>query len=146
LVNVFAAKGVRIVAFREIIGDLPLKVFNSEADVLAVLESEQSVRDLKPNLTALAGLDCHGLIVTAKGEMADFVSRFFAPAVGVPEDPVTGSAHCVMGPYWADILKKDNLHALQVSERGGELFCRDLGKRVSIAGKAALYLEGTISI
>lgn len=133
-------------AFREIIGDLPLKVFNSEEDVLAVLESEQSVRDLKPNLTALAGLDCRGLIVTAKGEKADFVSRFFAPAVGVPEDPVTGSAHCVMVPYWACILKKDNLHALQVSERGGELFCRDLGKRVSIAGKAALYLEGTISI
>jgi PhzF family phenazine biosynthesis protein len=114
--------------------------------VLAVLESEQSVRDSKPNLTALAGLDCRGLIVTAKGEKADFVSRFFAPAVGVPEDPVTGSAHCVLVPYWAGILKKDNLHALQVSERGGELFCRDLGKRVSIAGKAVLYLEGTISI
>ncbi len=130
----------------KIIGVLPLEVLNSEEDILAVLETEQSVRDLKPDFTALAGLDCRGLIVTARGEKVDFVSRFFAPAVGVPEDPVTGSAHCVLVPYWAGVLKKNNLHALQVSRRGGELFCRDRGERVSIAGEAALYLEGTISI
>lgn len=132
--------------FGEMLGAAPLKVLGSEEDILAVLDSEQAVRELKPNITALAGLDCRGVIVTGRGEKADFVSRFFAPAVGVHEDPVTGSAHCVLAPYWARILKKKNLHALQVSKRGGELFCRDRGERVSIAGKAALYLEGTISI
>jgi len=132
--------------FREILGAMPLKVLGSEEDILVVLESEQTVRELKPDLTALAGLDCRGVIVTARGEEADFVSRFFAPAVGVPEDPVTGSAHCVLVPYWAGILGEKNLHALQVSRRGGELFCRDREERVSIAGRAVLYLEGTISI
>ena len=81
-------------SFGQVIGVLPLKVLNSEEDVLAVLETRASVRDLKPNFTALAGLDCRGLIVTARGEKADFVSRFFAPAVGVPEDPVTGWRMC----------------------------------------------------
>ena len=132
--------------FLEILGLAPMKVLGSKEDILAVLESEQSVRDLKPNLVALANLDCRGLIVTARGDKTDFVSRFFAPAVGVPEDPVTGSAHCVLVPYWAGLLKKTSLHAIQVSRRGGELFCRDRGKRVSIAGDAVLYLEGTISI
>jgi len=130
----------------KILGAAPLKVLSSEEDTLVVLDAEQSVRELKPDLTALSGLDCRGVIVTARGEKADFVSRFFAPAVGVPEDPVTGSSHCVLVPYWADVLGKKNLHALQVSRRGGELFCRDRENRVSIAGNAALYLEGTISI
>lgn len=132
--------------FFEILGVPPIKVFSSDEDILAVVESEQSVRDLKPDFTALAGLHCRGLIVTARGDNADFVSRFFAPSVGVPEDPVTGSAHCVLVPYWAELLKKKDLHAVQVSKRGGELFCLDRGKRVTIAGEAALYMEGTVSI
>jgi PhzF family phenazine biosynthesis protein len=132
--------------FREMLGIAPMKVLGSEEDIFVVLESEKCVRDLKPNFTALAALECRGVIVTAEGEKSDFVSRFFAPAVGITEDPVTGSAHCVLVPYWARLLKKNSLHAIQVSRRGGELFCRDRGKRVGIAGKAALYLDGTISI
>jgi predicted PhzF superfamily epimerase YddE/YHI9 len=85
------------------------------------------------------------VIVTAPGGEADFVSRFFAPKYGIPEDPVTGSAHCALTPYWAAILKKKDLKAHQVSKRGGELFCSDHGKRVLIAGRAVKYLEGTIT-
>lgn len=128
------------------LGKTPDKVLGSQEDILAVLDSEKSVRELKPDLAALAGLDWRGIIVTARGERSDFVSRFFAPSVGVAEDPVTGSAHCVLTPYWAGLLNKKELHAQQVSARGGELFCRDRGERVSIAGRAALYLEGTISV
>jgi len=132
--------------FHDILGVAPVKVFESEEDVLVVLDSERSVRDLKPDFSALAGLECRGVIVTARGEKSDFVSRFFAPAVGIAEDPVTGSAHCVLVPYWAKLLGKNGLFALQVSWRGGELFCRDRGRRVSIAGRAVLYLEGAITI
>ncbi len=131
---------------REAICVLPLKVFGSEEDLLVIIEDEQSVRDLRPDFTALGALQARGVIVTAKGEKSDFVSRFFAPTVGVPEDPVTGSSHCVLVPYWAGVLKKSDLHALQVSRRGGELFCQYRKDRVSIAGRAALYLEGTIAI
>jgi PhzF family phenazine biosynthesis protein len=130
----------------DMLGATPAKVLRSPEDLLVIFESEQSVRELNPNLTALAGLDWRGVIVTAPGNGVDFVSRFFAPAVGIPEDPVTGSAHCVLVPYWAKRLGKDDLHALQVSKRGGELYCRERGERISIAGQAALYLEGTISI
>jgi len=84
--------------------------------------------------------------VTSKGSQSDFVSRFFAPRLGVPEDPVTGSAHCVLIPYWANELRKKNLHAFQISNRGGELFCVYAGDRVKISGNAALYLEGVITI
>ncbi len=132
--------------FAEMLGAAPIKVLSSEEDILAVFESEQIVRGLKPDFNALAGLDCRGVIVTARGERVDFVSRFFAPAFGIAEDPVTGSSHCVLTPYWAGVLKKTSMHAMQVSKRGGDLFCQDRGKRVGIAGKAALYLEGTISI
>lgn len=135
-----------LAGFRGVFGEALEKVLGSEEDILAVLDTEKSVRDLIPDMAALAALDCRGIIVTARGEKSDFVSRFFAPAVGVPEDPVTGSAHSVLTPYWAGLLRKKELHALQVSARGGELFCRDLGERVNIAGRAVLYLEGTISI
>ena len=91
-------------------------------------------------------LDFRGVIITAPGDQCDFVSRFFAPRVGVPEDPVTGSAHCVLIPYWASVLGKKEFYALQVSRRGGELFCGLEGERVRISGKAALYLAGTITI
>jgi predicted PhzF superfamily epimerase YddE/YHI9 len=104
------------------------------------------VKNLRPDVAALERIDCRGIIVTAPGERCDFVSRFFAPRVGVPEDPVTGSAHCVLIPYWANVLNKNALHARQVSKRGGELFCRLAGDRVKIAGRAAIYLEGTVTI
>jgi PhzF family phenazine biosynthesis protein len=128
------------------LGVRPRAVFGSAEDLLAVLDSEKRVRELRPDLAALGGIGYRGIIVTARGEETDFVSRFFAPRVGVPEDPVTGSSHCVLIPYWAGVLGKKVLHARQVSARGGELFCEDRGDRVRIAGRAVLYLEGTISI
>jgi PhzF family phenazine biosynthesis protein len=124
----------------------PREILGSEEDLLVVLDSEKTVREVKPDLIALEGIACRGTIITARGDRSDFVSRFFAPRVGVPEDPVTGSAHCVLTPYWAGVLRKKDLHAFQVSKRGGELFCTHAGDRVKISGKAALYLEGTITI
>jgi predicted PhzF superfamily epimerase YddE/YHI9 len=113
-------------------------------DYLAVYETEEQVRALRPNMELLSGIDRFAVIATAPGRRSDFVSRFFAPAKGVPEDPVTGSAHCTLVPYWAKRLEKSSLHALQISERGGELWCEDQGPRVKMAGSAVLYLEGSI--
>jgi PhzF family phenazine biosynthesis protein len=124
----------------------PERVFASAEDLMVILESEQAVRDLAPDFKALQRIDCRGIIVTSKGDKSDFVSRFFAPRFGIPEDPVTGSAHCVLTPYWASLLKKDFLHAFQISQRGGELFCNNRGQRVGISGQAVLYLEGTIKV
>jgi predicted PhzF superfamily epimerase YddE/YHI9 len=84
--------------------------------------------------------------MTARGDESDFVSRFFAPRLGVAEDPVTGSSHCVLTPYWGRVLGKKDLRALQVSARGGELLCTHAGDRVRISGQAVLYLEGTVAI
>ncbi|NWF94287.1 MAG: PhzF family phenazine biosynthesis protein [Syntrophaceae bacterium] len=124
----------------------PQEILASAEDLLVVLDSEKTVRDVQPDFIALTRLACRGTIITARGDRSDFVSRFFAPRVGVPEDPVTGSAHCVLTPYWAGVLRKDELHAFQVSKRGGELFCKYVGERVKISGRAALYMEGTITI
>jgi PhzF family phenazine biosynthesis protein len=111
-------------------------------DIVAVLGSEAEVRALQPDLSALAGIDAFAVIVTAPGAVADFVSRFFAPRKGVPEDPVTGSAHTTLVPFWGRRLGRKALHALQVSPRGGELFCEDLGERAAIGGRAVMVLEG----
>lgn len=124
----------------------PRDVLGSTEDLLVVLDDERGVREVIPDFAALERIDCRGVIVTSRGEGCDFVSRFFAPRVGVPEDPVTGSSHCVLAPYWAGVLKRNDLHALQVSKRGGELFCRHAGDRVKISGRAVLYLEGTITL
>lgn len=113
---------------------------------LVVLGDERAVLGLAPDMAGIQALDRRGVIVTAPGGDCDFVSRFFAPARGIPEDPVTGSAHCVLVPYWADRLGTDDLHARQVSARGGELFCRLRGDRVRISGSAVLYLEGKILV
>ena len=113
-------------------------------DYLAVYSSEDEVRKLAPNMEMLMQLDRFAVIVTAPGKQVDFVSRFFAPAKGVPEDPVTGSAHCTLIPYWSKRLGKKKLHAQQVSARGGELWCEDRGDRVVISGKAVRFLEGSI--
>ena len=113
---------------------------------LAVLEDEGAVLALAPDMAGILALDRRGVIVTAPGAECDFVSRFFAPALGIPEDPVTGSAHCVLVPYWAERLGIVDLHARQVSARGGELFCRLKGDRVRLSGEAVLYLEGKILV
>ena len=115
-------------------------------DYVAVFASEAEVRGLKPDFALLKTLDCLGIIVTAPGSDSDFVSRFFAPGAGVDEDPVTGSAHCTLIPFWAERLRKARLFARQVSPRGGELRCGQAGDRVHIGGQAVLYLRGEIQI
>ncbi|MBN8249632.1 MAG: PhzF family phenazine biosynthesis protein [Verrucomicrobia bacterium] len=127
------------------LGRTPVVVARSR-DYLAVLESEREVRELRPDLDALGRLDCLGVIVTAPGESCDFVSRFFAPRAGVPEDPVTGSAHCTLAPWWADRLGRQQLHARQVSRRGGELFCTVRGERVEVAGRAVTYSAAVLEV
>jgi PhzF family phenazine biosynthesis protein len=113
-------------------------------DYLVVYGSEDELRSLRPDMAALMTIDRFAVIATAPGRDADFVSRFFAPAKGVPEDAVTGSAHCTLIPYWSKRLGKSKLHAFQVSPRGGELWCEDRGPRVIISGKAARFFEGSI--
>jgi PhzF family phenazine biosynthesis protein len=114
---------------------------------MAVYDREEDVRALHPDMSLLASIGpAHAFICTAPGKEADFVSRFFAPKQGIPEDPVTGSAHSTLTPYWSKRLNRNPLRALQISARGGELFCEDRGDRVGIAGRAALYLEGAIHI
>jgi PhzF family phenazine biosynthesis protein len=115
-------------------------------DLLAVFDDVQTIRDLRPRFDRLAGLDYRGIIATAPGVEHDFVSRFFAPAVGVDEDPVTGSAHTKLAPYWAARLGRNRLSARQVSDRGGELECTVLGERVMIAGRAVPFMEGVLMI
>ena len=113
-------------------------------ELFVVLESEQAVLDCQPDMVALAKLPWLGAIVTAKGSKHDFVSRYFAPAIGINEDPVTGSTHCSLIPYWAERLSKSSLTAYQCSARGGELFCQMEGERVSIGGNATLVASGKL--
>jgi PhzF family phenazine biosynthesis protein len=127
------------------LGARPKEVLRAR-DLMAVFENEEEVRSLRPNFWALRELGEVGTIVTARAAGCDFVSRFFAPEVGIPEDPVTGSAHCTLVPYWAGQLGKNRLHAFQVSARGGELVCELRGERVSIGGRAAAYLVGSIEL
>jgi predicted PhzF superfamily epimerase YddE/YHI9 len=145
----FPARPAAPVAFPpgldEALGRRPEQVLKSR-DLMAVYATEADVRAIAPSFDRVAALGTHAVIVTAPGEDVDFVSRFFAPEVGVPEDPVTGSAHCTLIPYWSRRLGKKTLHARQISARGGELFCADLGERVTIAGRAVAYLEGAIEI
>ncbi|MDP0499743.1 MAG: PhzF family phenazine biosynthesis protein [Verrucomicrobiota bacterium JB022] len=117
-----------------------------QPDLLIELENEAAVRAAVPVMAELTALPYRGLILTAPGERTDFVSRFFAPAFGVDEDPVCGSAHCLLTPYWAQKLGKTELTALQVSQRGGELFCRLEEDRVAIAGHSRLYAQGDIAL
>lgn len=128
------------------LGAEPRQVLESTDDWLALLDDEATVRNLKPDLAALKAFPCRCLVPTARGDAVDFVSRAFAPRYGIPEDPVTGSAHCALAPYWAGVLGKDDLRAFQVSARGGELRCRVAGDRVKLAGRAVVFLEGTICV
>ncbi len=129
----------------EAIGAEPKEILKSR-DYMLVYENEADVLAIKPDFNALMKIDTHAAIVTAKGDSSDFVSRFFAPEVGVPEDPVTGSAHCTLIPYWAEKLGKNELFARQVSTRGGELFCELVSDRVKIGGNAVLYMKGEIYV
>ena len=127
------------------LGAAPLEVLAAR-DGFAVFADEDAVRALEPDMARLARLDFLGVIATAPGADCDFVSRFFAPGAGIPEDPVTGSAHCTLIPYWARRLGKRQMFARQISPRGGEIWCEDKGDRVVIAGRAVVYLEGTITL
>ena len=128
-----------------VLGREPREVLAAR-DLLVVYETEEEIRGLKPEMDGILALEQFAVIVTAPGRKADFVSRFFAPKAGVPEDPVTGSSHCTLVPYWAERLGKRELHAFQLSARGGELFCTDRGERVTIGGRAVEYLSGELTV
>lgn len=127
------------------LGVAPLELFDGP-DMMAVLADEAAVAGLRPDLAAVAALETRGLIVTAPGREVDFVSRFFAPKAGIAEDPVTGSAHCMLTPYWVGRLGRNPLRARQISARGGDLRVRLDGDRVELAGRAALFLEGQVHV
>ena len=127
------------------LGATPREVWKSR-DLMAVFDSEREIRALTPSFDAIRTLDTFGVIATAPGDEADFVSRFFAPQQGVPEDPATGSSHCTLTPYWAKRLGRAKLRSRQLSRRGGDFNCEDRGDRVTIAGRAFRYLEGVIEV
>jgi PhzF family phenazine biosynthesis protein len=129
------------------LGVAPIEVVADAFNYLALLESAQLVRKLAPDIAAIARIARSGVIVTASGDgRYDFVSRYFAPAKGIPEDPVTGGAHCALAPYWAKRLNKTAFRAYQASRRGGEIICRLAGDRVELEGACVFYLEGEVEI
>lgn len=131
----------------EALGAVPVEVLINSFNYMAVLENAQIVRQLVPDMAAIAGMDRPGVIVTGLGDgIYDFTSRYFAPAKGIPEDPVTGAAHCMLTPYWVKRLGKAELRALQASRRGGEMICRLINDRVELEGACVFYLEGEIEI
>jgi len=132
-------------ALTEALGAEPLEVFQA-MDCLAVFAGEAEVRALAPDMAKLAAIETRGVIATAPGDEVDFVSRFFAPQSGIPEDPVTGSAHSMLTPFWAARLGKRRMTARQVSERGGALQVEDREGRVTMAGQAVLYMQGRIRV
>ena len=125
------------------LGATPREVHRA-CDLLAVFDTQQEVEDLRPDFQAIALLDTFAVMASAPGQDCDFVSRFFAPRAGIPEDLATGSSHCTLVPYWSARLSKTRLHALQLSRRRGELFCENQGEWVKIAGRAVEYLRGRI--
>ncbi len=130
----------------EALGAHPASVYKGKDDYLLVFDSERTIKEMDPDFRILSEVDARGVIVTSHGEEVDFVSRFFAPQSGIDEDPVTGSAHTLLTPFWSKRLGKQELKARQLSKRGGELFCRMDGSNVRIAGKARLYMKGEIYI
>ena len=124
----------------------PIELYKGQDDFLAVFESEKAIHAIDPDFSLLAKLECRGVIVTAPGDQVDFVSRFFAPRTGVPEDPVTGSTHTLMVPHWAHKTGKTEFTAAQLSQRSGRLYCELSGSRVFIGGHTKKYLQGEISI
>lgn len=126
------------------LGAVPRTVYKSLRDYLCIFDDEARVAGLVPRFDILAGLDCLGVIATAPGLEADFVSRFFAPRAGIPEDPVTGSSHCTLVPYWAARTGRQRFVARQLSARGGELYCENKSERVLIGGRAVLYCSAML--
>ena len=131
----------------EALGAAPSEVLDSSRNYIAVYDDADAVRALAPDMAAIARLDRAGVVVTAPGDGGfDLVSRYFAPALGVPEDPVTGSAHCSLAPWWSARLGKTTLRAWQASPRGGEVVCRVAGDRVELEGTCVFFLEGTAEV
>lgn len=127
------------------LGKEPLEVLKAR-DLLVIYKNQSDIEKITPDFGLLAKLDTFGIIISAPGKNADFVSRFFAPRAGINEDPVTGSAHTILIPYWAEKLNKTKLNAIQLSERIGKLQCEYLGDRVEISGNAKLFMKGKIFI
>lgn len=126
---------------------VPVEVQSNEFNFLALLENEQTLRGIAPDMAALARIGKPGVIVTAASDGEyDFVSRYFAPAKGIPEDPVTGAAHCMLAPFWATRLHKNEFRAFQASQRGGEVVCRLVNDRVELHGQCVFYLEGEVEV
>jgi predicted PhzF superfamily epimerase YddE/YHI9 len=128
------------------LGAAPQETYRGKDDFLLVYRNQSEIVALDPDMAAVGKIPCRGVIVTAPGDSVDFVSRFFGPQSGIPEDPVTGSAHTTLVPYWAKKLGKTTFSALQLSRRGGKLQCTLNGDRVEIAGNAVTYLKGTIDV
>lgn len=131
---------------KEVIGVQPLEAWRGKDDLMLVVKNEQEVLALRPDFRKMTEIPTRGVIVTAQGNEVDFISRCFFPNAGIDEDPVTGSAHTTLIPYWSEKLGKSTLAARQVSPRGGDLKCQMQGARVKISGSCATYLEGTIQI
>ena len=128
------------------IGVKPIETYIGDINLFALLDSEDTLKTLNPNFNKLINLEGQGLIVSAQSNEYDFVSRYFCPKYGINEDPVTGSAHTTLIPYWSEKLNSEELVAKQVSERGGVLYCKNKDTRVLIAGKAVLYMKGVIDL
>ena len=131
---------------QKIIGLNPQNILKGKDDILVILSSQSEVEKLKPNFELLTRLDCRGLVVSAPGEKYDFVSRCFYPKYGVDEDPVTGSAHCLLAPYWSEVLSEKKMSAYQLSYRGGKLICEVEKNRVKLSGTCAPYMIGEIRL
>jgi PhzF family phenazine biosynthesis protein len=128
----------------EVLGVPPIELYEGRDDILAILDNEVLVRGIKPDFSLLKNINKRGLIISAEGSDCDFVSRCFFPSTGVDEDPVTGSAHTTLTPYWSQKLEKKKLYAKQLSERGGVLYCEEKDSRVIIGGKAVKYMQGSL--
>lgn len=144
-IAVFSPANIPLV-IEKALGIKAVEVYKGLDDYMIVVGSEEEILNLNPDFKALIELNTRGIVVTAEGEKVDFVSRFFAPAAGIDEDSVTGSAHTLLIPYWAEKLGKKKLTAFQASKRGGELSCEIIGNRVKIGGKAHLFLKGEIIV
>jgi PhzF family phenazine biosynthesis protein len=139
-------KGCLPIRVTDAMGMDPVEILKGKTDYLLVYENQKQIEELDPDFAVLSKATGRGIIATAKGNSSDFVSRFFAPQVGINEDPVTGSAHTTLIPYWSDRLGKTEMTAIQLSERKGHLRCKNLGDRVEIAGKAVTYMTAEIEV